>query len=238
MLSVNRHRDAAGAAVLAGLGGMWILGQLVGSAYADLPLWLQVLAGLVPIHVCAFVAAVAVLLADSGRRHGPGSLLQRLGFGRANTDGRVSNAYVAGSALAAFVATAVAVALCAILLRWLGLPVRGNPLLEAVQQSGEPSAYLALFVAAVVVAPPVEEFLFREVLFRGLWGSRVFGASILSAALFAAVHGVLVQAPALFGLALFLQRLRVRTGSLRASTAVHAIYNLIAVLLLTLAGSG
>jgi membrane protease YdiL (CAAX protease family) len=96
-----------------------------------------------------------------------------------------------------------------------------------------------LFAAtAVLVAPPVEEFLFRGILLAGFGRSWGFGpAAVGVTALFALAHITEVRSywPALFGIALFASVslvLRLRTRSLWPSICLHASYN--GVLMLTL----
>jgi membrane protease YdiL (CAAX protease family) len=97
-------------------------------------------------------------------------------------------------------------------------------------------ARLALTVAAVGLAPPIEEFLFRGSLLGSLaqqWG--VAAAVTVTTLLFVAVHvpDILHFWPALgailiVGLAAAIARLR--TGALGPSIAMHAAYNLMLTL--------
>jgi len=102
-------------------------------------------------------------------------------------------------------------------------------------QQGFPRVMLALI--AVVLAPPLEEFVFRGVLLEGvLRRSGRFAAVVVTAVLFAAVHvpdmwgywpGILTI---LLGGTL-LAALRLRTGSLVAPVIGHASYNAALVVL-------
>jgi len=91
------------------------------------------------------------------------------------------------------------------------------------------------FVTAVTIAPVFEEMLFRGFIFIGLARSRVgvAGAIVLTTAMWTAVHqhftlewfNELYGLAVLFGAGLIFALARVRTGSLTASIALHAIWN-------------
>lgn len=90
----------------------------------------------------------------------------------------------------------------------------------------------ALAVVAVV-APVVEEFVFRGVLFRSFAAHiRPGWANVVQAALFSAMHMNLKAAVLLFVLGLVLGTLARRSGGLLASIVMHAVFNLIAALIL------
>jgi membrane protease YdiL (CAAX protease family) len=107
---------------------------------------------------------------------------------------------------------------------------RPGPMRNAVEQGGR-IALWAWTLLAVAVAPPVEEFVFRGVLWTGLrasWGP--VAAAIVVTALFVALHLVetwryppaLVAIGAMGLLALLV---RVRFGSLVPAILLHAAYN-------------
>jgi membrane protease YdiL (CAAX protease family) len=107
---------------------------------------------------------------------------------------------------------------------------RLGPLAGLAQAGGW--ARIAWAFLAVVVAPPVEEVVFRGVLYAGLaakWRSEIAGA--ITTAVFVALHvteiGTYWPAWLTIGLlgALAL-RARVATGSLLPAIALHATYNL------------
>lgn len=88
-------------------------------------------------------------------------------------------------------------------------------------------------IAAVVLAPVNEEFLFRG-FFYGVF-KRYLGAAasaVLSAALFAAFHMNLTSIPGLFTLALCLTAAYERRGSLLVPMGMHALFNLSNLVLL------
>jgi uncharacterized protein len=85
--------------------------------------------------------------------------------------------------------------------------------------------YLANFVAVALVAPFVEELMYRglgmSLLLR--FGAPV--ATVATAAAFALAHGLLLALPALFLFGLVTAWLRLRTGSVLPSMLVHAAFN-------------
>lgn len=108
-----------------------------------------------------------------------------------------------------------------------------GPLAQLAAEGG--LAKVALAIAAVILAPPIEELLFRGMLFTGFarsWG-RV-AATIASTALFVVLHladtwhywpGIVV----ITLMALLTLAARLKTGSLVTSWAVHAAYNTVLV---------
>lgn len=84
---------------------------------------------------------------------------------------------------------------------------------------------LALLVLALV-APALEECLFRAVLFGRLRRSLAFPLSaVISAALFSAIHLDVMNAPAIFLLGVAFAWLYERSGSLGPSVAAHVANN-------------
>jgi len=104
-------------------------------------------------------------------------------------------------------------------------------MLDAVQDRY--GFFAALWVVAIA-APVTEEFLFRGVLYRAFMAHvRPLCANLLQAALFTAMHlegvrGSLV----LFVLGLTLGTLTRRSGGLLAAMTLHAIFNLLAALII------
>lgn len=87
-------------------------------------------------------------------------------------------------------------------------------------------------VLAVLIAPVVEEVLFRGLILRGLLGRwRPAAAILLSAALFSLMHLNLAQIPVTFVLGAVLGWVYVRTRSLGLCIAGHAINNAAAFLI-------
>ena len=84
-----------------------------------------------------------------------------------------------------------------------------------------------------LMAPVVEEFIFRRVLLDSFTSHLGFArANVLQAALFAAIHMDASAFIPLFGLGLLLAYLARRSGGLLAPMIVHAVFNLIAGLIL------
>lgn len=108
-----------------------------------------------------------------------------------------------------------------------------GPLTTAVSSGGWPLHAWA--VLAVVVAPPVEEFVFRGVLFTGLRKSwRLGSAGTLVTLLFVAAHfsEIASYGPAVMGVALVggaTLVARIATKSLVPAIVLHASYNLVLV---------
>jgi membrane protease YdiL (CAAX protease family) len=96
-----------------------------------------------------------------------------------------------------------------------------------VAASSDQMAILTIFVAAVVVAPLVEEFLFRGY-FYGVLKRYVGGlpSGLFTAALFAAVHTNLASLTSLFILAVCFTIAYESSGSLLVPMSMHAIFNL------------
>jgi len=117
-------------------------------------------------------------------------------------------------------------------LRLVEGPVETHPLLETVQETQEPWTLVLVGVQAIVLAPVVEEFLYRGVLLWALLrGTGPVAALVASSALFAVVH-----APAepqgvvpLFFLGMALAYVAYRTRSLVAPIVAHALFNALMV---------
>ena len=90
---------------------------------------------------------------------------------------------------------------------------------------------LWLILAGAVLAPIVEEFLFRGLLYRYFRKrrSRAF-AMVLTAALFAVAHLVPTLIPSLFVFGIFLAWVVERYGSLYPAMALHSLNNLTSIL--------
>lgn len=141
---------------------------------------------------------------------------------------------------------------------WIGLGVLGsivvNVVLLPIQRLGDLDqsaqdvaktvrdargpALVALFLAVVVVAPLVEELLFRGVLLRALQRRLSTPTAIVGSALvFAALHvtggsEAYAVVPGLFLLGLASGVVAVRTGDLTRSVLLHMGFNLLSVVLL------
>jgi membrane protease YdiL (CAAX protease family) len=112
-------------------------------------------------------------------------------------------------------------------------------LFRELVRAGDPTAIGKAFVAAAVVAPVCEEFIFRGY-FYGI-GKRYFGSlasAMATSLLFAAIHLNLASLPGLFVLALCLTAAYERTGSLLVPMGVHALYNTASLVAIYLQAQG
>jgi len=115
-----------------------------------------------------------------------------------------------------------------------------GPLAQMAMQGGLQRMLWATL--AIVGAPPVEEFLYRGVLYTGMarsWG--VWPAAVLTCVIFASLHLTEVQfywpaLPFVVCLAVVVQAVRMRTGALGPCIMVHAAYNGVLVLLMYMSG--
>lgn len=114
---------------------------------------------------------------------------------------------------------------------WLALARNLEAARQALEQTERidalqtPASWIVFAVMACVVAPIVEELIFRGLLFRGLQGvTSTRNAALLSAAVFAAVHPP-IALPAVFMVGLATAWVMHKTNSLRAAMLLHALYN-------------
>ena len=102
-----------------------------------------------------------------------------------------------------------------------------NSIMAREKRTAEDVANVLGLVLAVGVAPVVEEFVFRGMLFRGLRRRmRFWPAAILSAALFTGLHFYIVGAPMIFIMGLVSALAVERHGGLVPSVAMHAVWNM------------
>ncbi len=92
-------------------------------------------------------------------------------------------------------------------------------------------AFVSVFVVAAILAPIVEEIVFRGFLFAGLRQRYHLGvAAVVSGAIFGGIHLQPFAFPVLFLLGVLLALLYDRTGSLWAPILMHFCINALAVL--------
>jgi len=110
-----------------------------------------------------------------------------------------------------------------------------NPLIPELLTARTPLLMIFLVLAAVIMAPLVEETLFRGLLFRAANARMPFWvAAIGTGLLFGAVHGELVALLPISLLGAVFAFLTRRTGSLLASATAHAGFNAFESLMLLL----
>ncbi len=117
-------------------------------------------------------------------------------------------------------------------------PRVGHDLLKTLQESDSAAGTALLLFSAVVIAPVLEELVYRGLLQTGLvsatgWRLR-WPAILVTSLIFTVVHGTVVwQAlPGLFVLSLILGWLYERTGSLWPCVTTHAGFNAMNIALL------
>lgn len=124
---------------------------------------------------------------------------------------------------------------------WIGGDLGNQRLVEELERSREVLPVALFALGAVVMAPIVEETLYRGLLLRALLrrvspGSAVFASALI----FAAVHwlgdpNAFRSIPALAALGVVLALRAIRTGSLSASILIHAGFNLTTTVLVLIA---
>jgi CAAX protease family protein len=126
--------------------------------------------------------------------------------------------------------------LFAVFLYWL-LPVPADPFLESIQGT----KHLGLSLASVLLAPLLEEIIFRGCAFR-MWRHAApgkYGTLLLTSLLFMLIHVGQYSYPLLglmFLLGMLLGIAREKTGSLLVPLIIHTLNNLFSVILLIWAG--
>jgi membrane protease YdiL (CAAX protease family) len=174
---------------------------------------------LLPIQQFAVLGALVVVSRAKGR----GSLRRDFGLEVCAADAR---ALWLGPALQGLFWLAL------LPLVWLGGDTGNQRLVEELERSREVLPVVLFALGAVVMAPIVEETLYRGLLFRALLrrvspGAAVFGSALI----FAAVHflgdpNAFRSLPALAALGVVLALRALRTDSLSASILIHAGFNL------------
>lgn len=98
---------------------------------------------------------------------------------------------------------------------------------EVFEESfGQGADYLEVLVLTVIVAPIIEELLFRGVILQGLLGKYTVPTSILvSSLLFALFHGNIYQFISAFLVGIFLAWIFVKTKSLFLCMLGHGLFN-------------
>jgi len=126
------------------------------------------------------------------------------------------------------------------LLYWLLQQLTGDldvdgPARELTDRAQGP-AFVVLALLVIVAAPVIEELFYRGLLLRAAqrrWGTPT--GVVVSSAVFGASHFQLVQFPALFGFAVVLALLTVRSGRLGPAITAHVAFNAVTIVAITLA---
>jgi uncharacterized protein len=143
---------------------------------------------------------------------------------------RLSIAKAAGIALLSIIPLYIVVSLVAAVVTWWAKDVwpdiQPQDAVKAFKTASSPSLKATMGIAAVVVAPLVEETVFRGFIY-GVLKRYTDGwyAAVCSAALFAIVHMHVGSLVPLFVLALGLCAAYERTGSLLVPMGMHALFN-------------
>ncbi len=118
--------------------------------------------------------------------------------------------------------------LSALLAELLGIPAESHTLIRALEQEGGALLGLLVLLNAALVAPLIEELVYRGVALQGLLRPLgAAGALALSALLFAAVHEGFASLLPMLALGALFAALRLGSprGSLVAPVVAHALYN-------------
>jgi len=136
-------------------------------------------------------------------------------------------------------ATFVTLAGMAIVTTWLGYPPPrlAHTMLEAIRDADSPAVALGLAMVPILLAPVIEEPMFRgmmQTVLRHAAGFERWPTIIITSVLFSLVHLAAVpwqSMPGLFVLSLGLGYAYERTGKLWAPMAIHALFNAVNVTL-------
>jgi membrane protease YdiL (CAAX protease family) len=131
--------------------------------------------------------------------------------------------------------------LCLELLRQYGFEI-DLPLQDAVllfQDASNPVAFFGLILLAVVVAPIVEESVFRAGVYRFFKGKTSMAMALLiSGILFGLIHGNLQSLPGLVAVGVCLGIAYELSGSLRVAIFFHGFFNLNSIIWILLIPEG
>ena len=124
--------------------------------------------------------------------------------------------------------------ICSFIINWLsktvcdklGIPFPEQSLIQMAHGNSNVLFWSIAFFSVMILAPCVEEFIYRQIMFKALEGAlrRRWAAVVLMSLCFAAAHGVWPMVPALFALGVLFQEAK-RRGGLRQSILLHSCYN-------------
>ena len=111
--------------------------------------------------------------------------------------------------------------------------IEQQELVTLFQNGGHPMAMLLLVTLAVIMAPVVEEIIFRGCIYRFLKSqTSLLVAQIISGCIFSIMHANLLSLVPLILVGILLARIYEKTGSLNASIWFHALFNAFSLLML------
>ena len=111
--------------------------------------------------------------------------------------------------------------------------IEQQELVTLFQNGGHPMAMLLLVTLAVIMAPFVEEIIFRGCVYRFLKSqTSLLIAQIISGCIFSMMHANLLSFVPLILVGILLARIYEKTGSLNASICFHALFNAFSLLIL------
>ena len=115
----------------------------------------------------------------------------------------------------------------ATLLQTLGIETDAQPVIDLLSDADQPLiTRIYLTVAALLVAPILEELVFRGIALPALLKHTSYAFAIVSiSALFALVHFHLPSTPALFVIAIACSLAYLKTGSIYVPMVMHAAFN-------------
>jgi len=106
-------------------------------------------------------------------------------------------------------------------------PVRIQPILQLIPEAGT-MEFAALLLTVGILTPAAEELFFRRLLYGLLLPAGGCAAALLTtAAVFAAAHGFLYGAPALFWMGIIFQLTYLKSGNLLYPVMMHSAVNII-----------
>lgn len=225
---VSWHHRAVAAAVLAWVAANLILSWIFGDDLKSYSVLARFWIGLIPIHVAAFGAVLMVLAGDDEQK---GQRLRALDLAPLPRNFPRVAKVSALAALCFFPVTAALNLVAAWLIRQSGAEPQLPPIAEFLQGMDKFPMVVSMIIGAVLVAPIVEEILFRLVFYEAVRPVGAGAAAVLTATAFALLHGTVVQFAALFGLALLLQYMRHRYKTLWSPILLHMTFNAASLLL-------
>ena len=203
-----------------------LLGHVSG-ALAQWPAWLGILIRTVPLQIAYFCA----VLLPSARICPEVPLAEQLDLVIPRNAWRTFGLVSCG-VLFLYPLLGTVTFLTGKILELLRIPAEPQ-MLALLLRNGDSASILVIAATGILLAPAGEELVFRHAVFNHFRRfASPFAAACVSGFLFAAVHFNVLNFPALFLLALFLQFVCCRTGSLLCAIYAHALYNALSVCLL------